>query len=257
MFVTGSISNNPGAFFQSVTQHLLTVGWLYAGAPAQNIKIFTSQGSSGDDLLALQIDDTDASFTKFQLGTGYDNGLNALLNPTDARYLHKALSYDSLFWLMVDADRFIISSKCLRGGLLNYCTIYAGLPSRYDASDIGAVILFGSPDQSTPWGLAHSTSLAGGIVQILKDNSGAYNKTFGATAINASFAPGQLPNIVDGNLILGQILVGNAVNEITGFLSGVYSLGGSSIVCEDTFIKNGLTYICFFTGPYKIAILCQ
>jgi hypothetical protein len=92
-------------------------------------------------------------------------------------------------------------------------------------------------------------------VQILKDYSVALNKTFGATSLNANFGDGQLPNVVDNKMMISPILIGFAAGEITGELKSVYSIDGAGIAAEDTLTKDGDTYICFFTGTYKIAIL--
>lgn len=255
MYFSGTIANAAGALLTTIEPHLLAAGWVLEGVQATNKKVYSSVGISGVETILLLIDDSNIAYTGFQVGTAYNDGTKVFSNPTTARYLQKASAYTTKYWLMVDLDRIIISAKCLRGGLLNYCTLYAGLPLRYNTTDKCAVIVFGSTTSASPLGLAHGSTFTGLGVQILKNYAAELDKTFGATALNANFGDGQLPNVVDGKMMISPILIGFATGEITGELKDVFSIGGASIASEDTLTKDGDTYICFFTGTYKIAIL--
>ena len=255
MYYTGSAANAAGALLTEIIAKLTANGWTDAGSPASNKRVFTSPGLSTEDLIVIEIDDSHAAYTAFRAGTAYDDGTKILSNPTTVRYLLKASSFPTVYWLIVDADRFILSSKCLRTGTNNYDTIYCGLPLRYDTSDIYTIICTGATATAVPQGILHSTVLTGNLGQILKDYAGQLNKTFGACALNTCFGDGQLPNPIDGKMIISPIIIGSATSAIIGELKGLFSLMGSAIAPEDILTKDADEYLCMLTGTYKIAML--
>lgn len=255
MYFTGIVANSAGALLTALDVHLLAAGWSYLGTSATNKKVYSSVGTSGLETIIVEIDDSNVAYTGFRLATAYNDVSKQFTNPTTVRYCLKASAYSTPYWLAVDLNRFVLATKCIRGGTNNYDTVYIGLPTRYKTTDTGAVIVIGSTGTSTPQGILHSTLFTGNAGQLLRDNSGSYNQTFGAVSLNACFSSGQLPNIIDGKMIISPVLVGKASGEITGELTGLFSILGASVAQEDTLTKDGNTYLVMTTGTYFVAIL--
>lgn len=255
MIFTGIVPNSAGALLSALDSHLLAAGWSYLGTSATNKKVYQSPGMSGLDTLIVEIDDSNIAYSGFCLATAYNDGTKVFTNKTTVRYALKASSYSTPYWLSVDLDRFVLSLKCIRGSTNNYDTVYVGLPTRYDTSDITAAVVIGATGSSTPQGILHGTTFSGNAGQLLRDNAGSYNQTFGAVSLNACFSSGQLPNVIDGKMIISPILIGRASGEIVGELKGVFSILGASVAQEDTLTKDGNTYLVMTTGTYFVAIL--
>jgi hypothetical protein len=103
-------------------------------------------------------------------------------------------------------------------------------------------------------GVAHGNTFTGGLGQILHNILGTYNQTMNATALNANFGALQLPNPVDGKMIISPILIGLTVVAIYGELQDVFSLQNAEIANEDVLTKGADVYTCFVISTYKCCI---
>jgi hypothetical protein len=254
LFYSGLLAKGAGQFLSLIRTYLLAQGWTSLGTIATNHEVFHSTGESGTENIIIAINNTTAYDARFRASTAYNNVTKVLSNPTTYRYITLRDTFSMPYFFFVKKDFFIavIKNDFTYGP---YNLTYCGLLNRYNPANPYCSVCSGTISGYAPAiGIAHNNWFTGGGFQLLKDHTGAYNTTQDGTALNANFNEGQLPNIVDGKLIISPVLIGVQGGGIQGMLYDAYSLMRAIIASEDIFFKNGDEYICFIVGEYKCAI---
>jgi len=254
MWETGVAVQAAGALLSGIEPLILTEGWSLLGTISANKKVFRSVGSSGTDNIIIIIDDNAATYTSLQACSAYNDQTKAVSEATTARYLMKTTAANNVWWLSATLDRLLISSKCLRGTSFNYDSVYCGLINRYRPVDSKCILITGNSVNNAALGLVNNNTFSGGVGKLLADNAGSLNRTVHAVSLNACFGSGQLPNPVDGKIIMSPIIIGQLSSDISGELIGVYSVTGAAVAQEERFIVADTEYMCMITGAYPIAI---
>jgi hypothetical protein len=253
MLYTGVISASVGSFLAALRTCLLAQGWTSLGLIATNHEVFFSNGISGTETIYIGINDSVSGSVYFRAGTSYTVSPPTLNNPTTARYIQLHASYAMPYWFFVTKDRFVAVVKNFQTN--PYALSYCGLLTRYDPTKLFHVFVTGATTASgVPVGVAHGNTFTGGLGQILHNILGTYNQTMNATALNANFGALQLPNPVDGKMIISPILIGLTVVAIYGELQDVFSLQNAEIANEDVLTKGADVYTCFVISTYKCCI---
>jgi hypothetical protein len=254
LFYSGLIPKGAGQFLSLIRTYLLARGWTSLGTIATNHEVFHSPGESGTENIIIAISNTTTYSASFRAGTAYNNVTKILSNPTSYRYvaLRDTFSYPYFFFIKKDFFIAVVKNSLTYGP---YALTYCGLLNRYDPTNAFCIICSGTTEPySWTGGIQHDCWFTGGSFQLLKDHTGAYNTTQDGTALNANFNENQLPNAVDGKLIISPILVGVQYGGIQGMLYDAYSLMRASIASEDIFFKGGDEYMCFIIREHKCAI---
>lgn len=253
MKYTGLIAPGVGNFLAAVRVGLLAQGWTSLGTVAANHEVFRSLGVSGTENIIIAINDSVAGSVGFRACTAYDDGTKILSNPTTYRYVQLSTTLTMPWWTYVKQNYFIAIAKNFAAN--PYALSYCGLINRYDVTDAYCIVCTGATTTGgVPIGVAHSNTFAGGGFQLLQDHAGVYNKTINGIALNPGFGASQLPNPVDGKIIISPILAGLASSEIHGELYDCYSVAQASVASEDVLTFGADTYLCFTISTYLCAI---
>lgn len=253
MLYTGVIAAGAGNFLAALRTCLLAEGWTSAGLLGTNHEVFFSNGISGTETIYIAVMDNVAGSVYFRAGTSYTVSPPTLNNPTTARYIELHATYAMPYWFFITKDRFVAVVKNLKTN--PYALSYCGLLTRYDPTKKFCVFVTGATTTTgVPIGVAHANTLSGGLGQLLQNIIGNYNQQMNATALNANFGVAQLPNPVDGKMIISPILVGIAQVAIYGELTDVYSVQNASLANEDVLTKGADVYTCFVISTYNCCI---
>ena len=253
MKYTGLIAPGVGTFLAAVRVGLLAQGWVSLGTVAANHEVFRSTGVGAAENIIIAINDSVAGSVGFRACTAYDNATKVLTNPTTYRYIQLNTTQTMPWWTYVKQNYFIAVVKNFAAN--PYALSYCGLLNRYDTTDAYCIICTGSTATTgTPIGVAHGNTITGSGFQLLQDHAGVFNKTISGIALNAGFGAAQLPNPVDGKIIISPILAGIASSEIHGELYDCYSVQQASVASEDVLTFGADTYLCFVISTDYCAI---
>ena len=254
MYSSGVSNYGVGRVLSTIHTLLVAGGWSYLGDIASNHSVFSSIGLSGSDNVIVAIDNTLADRVGFRGGSAYANGTKILSNPTTSRYIQLSSTAAMPYWLFYDLDRFIFVIKNFTN--YGYTLSYNGLLDRYDLGNTMCSLITGALSYSAvPIGAAHGATFTGGLGALVCDHVGAFNTLYDACSLNCCFGVSQLPNPIDGKLIMSPILVGKAITAIQGTLKNMFSLQNAEIASEDVVINGLDEYVCFLIYTYKICIL--
>jgi hypothetical protein len=253
MYYSGNLAPGIGTFLSALRVYLLAQGWVSLGTIAVNHEVFKSTGESTTENIIIAINDSVSGSAYFRAATAYDDVTKVLSNPTTARYIQLSTTYAMPYWFFVKKDYFVTALK--NYSVYPYALVYCGLLNRYDPTDAYCIICAGATSAAgVPLAVAHGYTFAGGGQQLLQDHAGLYNRTLDAVALNACFGVSQLPNPVDGKLIISPILVGKTISDIQGEMFDVYSCQQAEIASEDILVKGADEYLCFILSTYKCAV---
>jgi hypothetical protein len=254
MYSNGFAGFGAGAVIAALHSLLIAAGWSHAGDIATNHAVYTSPGVSGVDNIIVAIDNTLADRVGFRGGSAYNNGTKVLSNPTTSRFIQISSTSIAPFWLFYDLDRFVFVIKNFLA--YSYTGTYCGLLDRYQVSNDMCSLITGSLTyNAVAIGFAHGSTFSGGLGALVSDFPGSYNKSYDACSLNCCFGANQLPNPVDGKIIMSPILIGKAITAIQGTLKGVFSLVNAGIASEDVIINGLDEYLCFQVYTYNFCVL--
>jgi hypothetical protein len=253
MLYVGTIPPTVGAFLAAIRLALLAEGWTSKGIPSTNKEIFGSIGTSGTDDVLIEVGDATAGSVSFRSCTAYNDGTKVLTNPTTLRYIQLSTTYTQPYWFIITLDRFVAVVKNF--ATAPYGATYCGLLNRYNPFNVYCVLVTGaSTPTGSPIGFANGNTLTGGLGQLLKDHGGIYNRSMDACALNNCFGAAQLPNPVDGKLIISPIVVGKSISELHGELIDCYSCACSATSSEDKLLKGAEEYLVFVISTTLFAV---
>lgn len=254
MFYTDVCAIGAGQLAASIHQKLTANGWTFIEDAAANRKIYSSAGSLENETIFLQINDTQANYLTLTVGTGYDPGAKTLLNPTTGKNLLKATAVSTPYWLSVTADRMILATRCNRVAPNFYDTAYAGLLRKYKAEHLNSQVVIGGASTDTAEGIRHRADLTQECGRICATHVDGKNAAVQAVSMNACFPANQLPNAVDGMMMMSPILVGISGAAIFGELDGCYSAQGAVVASEEQFSYGGRDFIVIISSTAAVAI---